>query len=257
MLALRAELAQTLLERGDLAQQRADARDGIHARFRHGAVCHAAAHGHARPHHAALLEAQLVLLGLADDRRVELAPDRGGAQVARADHVAFLVDERADDEPAPQVRAAPLERGGCDHRRRQAGFHIGGAAAIDAAVDQVGVERRVCPLGGIPLRHDVGVALEEQALARPLLAEHGEDVRPSGRHLVSFDVEAFPGEPAVDVVRDRSFGGGGIARANDAGNADEVTRECDDLVRVDAGEDVLHRDVHRLGAGATRAETTG
>jgi hypothetical protein len=45
------------------------------------------------------------------------------------------------------------------------------------------------PLGGIAFRHDVRVALEEQALAAALFTEPGDDVRASGRDVLDLEVE--------------------------------------------------------------------
>ncbi len=79
--AARAEPPQPSLERGHLAQQSAERADRVHAGLGHRAVRHAPVRGHARPHHAALLEAQLVLLGLADDGGVSSRPIARRAQV--------------------------------------------------------------------------------------------------------------------------------------------------------------------------------
>src|SRR5262245_22062481 len=162
---------------------------------------------HPRPHDAALLEAELVLLGLADDRRVELAPDRGRAQMLGADHVAFLVDQRADDEPAVERDAAALDRRRRHHPRRQAALHVGGAAPVDSAVDEIGAEGRMRPFGGVALGHDVGVTLEQKALAAPLLTEPRDDVRASWSDLLDLELEPLLDEPRLDVTGDRFLAG--------------------------------------------------
>ena len=115
---------------------------------------------------------------------VERAPERRRAQMLGADHVAFLVDQRADDEAPAEARATSLDGGGGDHRGGEAALHVGAAAAVDPAVDQVGAERRVAPLGRIALGDDVGVALEEQrrrrSSRRPTPARWGGRARPRG-----------------------------------------------------------------------------
>src|SRR5256885_11958304 len=54
------------------------------------------------PDDPALLEAELVLLGLADDGRIQLAADRGRAEVLDAEHVPLFVHERAQDQAAAE-----------------------------------------------------------------------------------------------------------------------------------------------------------
>src|SRR5439155_15703284 len=149
------------------------------------------------PDDAALLEADLILLGLADDRRGQLASERRRAEVSHPEHVAFLVDERADDETSVERRAASLDRRPGDHRGREAALHVGGPAPVDPAVDQLGAERRVRPLARIALGDDVGVALEQEAWAPVAVAEPGDDVGPSGRDLVDLDAEPLLSEPAL------------------------------------------------------------
>ena len=166
---------------------------------------------------------------------VERTPQRRGAQMLGADHVAFLVDQRADDEAAAETRATTLDGGGGDHRRGETTLHVGAAAAVDPAVDQVGAERRVAPLGGIALGDDVGVAFEEQRRAARL-ADPRQHVGPAGRDLVDLDLEALAAQPALHVGGDGGLGGGGIARADHAGDADQVTGELDELALVDTRE---------------------
>jgi hypothetical protein len=48
----------------------------------------------------------------------------------------------------------------------------------------------------------------------------------------------------VDVVRYGGFGGGGIIRADDTGDAHKVARERDELVRIDVGEDLFQSHVN-------------
>ena len=202
---------------------------------------HAAVDRDARPDHAPLLEAQLVLLGLADDRRAEPTADRGRAQVLDPEHVAFLVDERADDEAAVERGGASLDGDGRDHRRRQAALHVRGSPPVDAAVDQLGAERRVGPLGGVPLGHDVGVAFEEQARTVARFAEPRDDVRPARRHLLDFEIEPVLAEPLLDVTGDGGLGGRRIAGPDHARDPDEIAGELDQLVSVDTGQRVFER----------------
>src|SRR4029453_4639926 len=99
----------------------------------------------------------------------------------------------------------------------------------DPAVDQIGAERGMRPLGGIRLRHDVRVTLEEQALAAALLTEPGDDVRASGRDVLDLEVEPLLGEPGFHVAGNGGLGGIGVARTDDAGYPDKRSGEVDQL----------------------------
>ena len=231
-----AERAQAPLEPRDLGEQRAEGADRVHARLGHRAVRHPPADEDARPDDAALLEAQLVLLGLADDRGVELAAGRRRAEVLRAEHVALLVDQRADDELAAEGGAAPLDRRGGEHRGGEPALHVGRPASVDAPVHELGAEGRVRPLRRRALGDDVGVTLEQKALAAPLLAEPGDDVRPARRDLVDLEREAFFPKEGLDAAGDRGLVGARLARPHDARDPDELARQLDELVGIDAGE---------------------
>src|SRR5207247_9539819 len=125
--------------------------DRVRPRLGHRAGGHPAADQDARPDDTALLEANLVLLRLADDRRGKLAPERRRAEVARPEHVALLVGERADEETSVELRAASLDRRPGDHRGGEAALHVGGPAPVDPTVDQLGAERWARPLARIAL----------------------------------------------------------------------------------------------------------
>ena len=82
------------------------------------------------------------------------------------------------------------------------------------------------------------MALEQERGAGRGVTERGEDVGPAGGDLVDLDGESLGTQPALDVRGHRRLGRGGIARSHDAGNAHEVAGERDQLVGIDAGEDV-------------------
>ena len=233
--ALAAELAETALERGHLLQQGAERGDGIHAGLGHRPVSHAPANGDPRPDDAALLETHLVLLRLADDRRAQRTADRGRAEVLDADHLPFLVDERAEYESPAERRPAALDGGRCDHHRGDAALHVGGAPSVDAPVGHLGGEGRMRPLGRIAFRDDVRVAFQKEAASAFCLAEPGEHVGPAGRDLLHLEIKPLLGQPGFDVARDGRFGGRRISRTDDAGNANELSRELDELRFVDTG----------------------
>ncbi len=95
----------------------------------------------------------------AKERRI-----RRGDVSADADAALLLVDERREFDGPAQPGALK-----CCHRRKagcQAAFHIGGAAAVDAAVVDGGAERVLRP--ALADGDDVGVA--EQQKTRSLAA---------------------------------------------------------------------------------------
>ena len=79
---------------------------------------------------------------------------------------------------------------------------------------------------------------EQQRGAGLALAEDAEDVGAAGRDLVDLDLEALLTQPLLDVGGHAGLGGPGLARADHAGDAHEITGERDQLAFVDAGEDV-------------------
>jgi len=105
----------------------------------------------------------------------------------------------------------------------------------------------MCPGGGITFGHDVGVTFKEERRARAGLTEPRDDVRSAGSHGLNLDVEAFLGQPPFDVLGDRGFGGVGIAKTDDARDADQIARERDQLGGIDVSE----------GLGITRGGTKG
>jgi hypothetical protein len=135
-------------------------------------------------------------------------------------------------------------------------LHDRGAAPVDAPVRELGGEGRVRPLRRVALGDDVGVALEEQASPAALLAEPGDDVRSPRRGVVDLEREAFRGEPLLDAAGDRRLAGGRIARPHDARDADELPRQLDELVGIDALERGLENPPPRHG-GTIRAGRTG
>ena len=106
---------------------------------------HLAAHAEAGPDHAALDQTELVLLGLTDDGRIQLASHRGGDQMAGAEHAVFLVHERAHHELPAGLHARATKRRPRPPWRRPARLHVGGAAPVDAPVRELGAERRPAP----------------------------------------------------------------------------------------------------------------
>jgi hypothetical protein len=205
-------------------------------------MSHLAAHAEARPDDAALLEAQLVLLGLADDGGVELTADRGVDEVPHADHAVFLVDEGAHHELAPRRDPGADEGGGGDHGGGEPALHVGGAPPVDAAVHHLGPNGGQVQSGGIAFRHHVGMPFEEEAMpARRLLPDPPDDVRATRRHGLHFDPEALAPKPRLDERGDARLVGIGVTRAMHARDADQGSCQLDDLVGVDLGEERRQR----------------
>ena len=234
MWALAAELPQAALEARKLVEQRAERRDRIHSGLRHRPVGHTPVNRHSRPHDAALLQTELVLLGLADDRRVELAPDRCRAEMLGPEHVAFLVDQRADDEPTVDRDAAALDGRRRHHRRRQTALHVGGAAPVDPAVPHMAPEWIERPPGA--RRHHVEMAVEVHVGMRRASRLGPDDVdarvgarvlRPAFRGVI-LDIEPARREPRADQTGTIEVV---LARRVHRRHANERGREIDDLVR--------------------------
>jgi hypothetical protein len=250
-------LRSQALECGCGGQQPAEPCDRVDARLGHRPMGHLAAHAKPRPDDTALLEAQLVLLRLADDRGIELAPDRRGAEVPHADHAVLLVHQRAHHQLAPQRHARPLDGRRSDHRGGQPALHVRGPPAVDPVVHEIGRERQVRPLGGIALGYHVGVALEEEATsAGAPFAEPADDVGSPRSDRLHLDREVLAPEPAFDEGGDLGLGRGGIPGPVDTRDADEGSRQLHHLVRIDLAEDLRQRGHSQSGA-VIRSGTTG
>jgi hypothetical protein len=122
----------------------------------------------------------------------------------------------------------------------------GGAAAVEAAVDDVAAERVVRPVGGVALRDDVGVSLEQQGGAGESALDRGDHVGPAGRGLLD---QGRPAEVAHALGDQRRGGGLGLPglRTVDGGHAHERAGELDQALGVQA------RRRHRFGYTLTMA----
>ena len=154
------------LELGQPGQELARGGDRVHAGVRHRPVRHAAVDGDARPEDALLLEAELVLLRLADDGGGDAAAEGRRGEVLRAGHRVFLVHQRGDHEPPGDRDPGAAHGGRGHHRGRQPALHVRAAPPVELPVLDEPAPRRMAPGGGIALGHDVGVSLEAEGLAR-------------------------------------------------------------------------------------------
>jgi hypothetical protein len=160
------------LERVDRAQEALQRHDRVHARVRHRAVRHHAVHVHVNAQGALLVQAQLELLGFADDRAVHLAGPSLGDEVFDARHHPLLVDDEAQAQASGEVGGGALQRGERRDGGGDAGLHVGAAAAVEPLAAarvgfEVGAVRVAGPAGAVALGDHVGVALEHQRAVAP------------------------------------------------------------------------------------------
>ena len=101
---------------------------------------HLAGEVEAQPQRALGDVADLAALGLAADHAVDAVRAAAGDEVLGAGHHALLVDEGGEHDAAGE-RAAPREGVGREQHRRDAALHVGRAAAVQPAVDDLGAER--------------------------------------------------------------------------------------------------------------------
>jgi len=195
----------------------------------HRAVRDPAAHLDLAPPNAPVAQADAVLVQrfrndhMVDARLGEVATFRqpGDAGITAA----FLVDRSGDLDRPRQVRHRVDQRLHRDDRRRQATFHVTGAAAVDAVVDDLGGERVVGPAGA-GLDH-VDMAVEMHARPGPagLIARNhvgpwiGVGIAPSALGPQHGNLEPARLEAPAQIV---AAGGIGVARRIDGGDADQV-----------------------------------
>src|SRR5215207_2461201 len=220
--------------------------DGVDAAQGHRPVGHPAPDRDLYPQGALLLDAELVLLGFADDRSVD--PVRVPLFDERLDsaHHPLLVHRMAEDEIAGKRYARVLDRAHRHHGSRQIPLGVARTPSVDASPDPLGCERRVAPVLFPSLRNHVGVRLEEQGLPRTVALPDGPDVRTPGRHLVYMDLEAL----APEKVGDEPSGAFLIPilflGTVDTSDADEILGEARQLFLVDPGP---HRFEELAGPG--------
>ena len=125
----------------------------------------------------------------------------------RAHSGAFFLDHRLQMDAALRGQSRRLQRIQCVERCDGAGLHVAGAAAIEPAVLDGGLERRMLPHVQRAGGHDVAMALQDQRapgfLCGPIGADHGAGAREIGfdRTVAGQVLEiVLLDHPVVDLV---------------------------------------------------------
>src|SRR5215211_2314936 len=223
--------------------------DGVDAASGHGPVRHLAPHRDLDPQSALLLDAELVLLRLADDGAVHPFRVTPLDEAFDPGHHPLLVHRMAENDPAGKRHSRVLDRTHRHDRRSQVPLRVARAPPVDEIPYPLCLERRMPPVLRPPLGHHVGVRLEEQGLPRPLALPHRPDVRTSRRGLLNVNLEALAREAVSYEARDAIFVAIGFLGTVDARDADELPGEARQLLAVDS---VPHRcqKFLELGAGS-------
>src|SRR5690606_7797459 len=209
----------------EIVDQATRSQNGAGTAMRLAGMSRAADHARAKKIHSLVPGHQPHGGGFADDdqtRRREVRHDildhAGDPQAAD-----FLVVGHGDVDRPTKRPCRELRRQG--HRDGQEGFHVGGAAAIEAAV---------------PLRHDEGVAAPALALNRHDIAVAGQDdtaryLRTDGGEKISLGAFLVHCAPAARAVRGevafRPVDQRQIRALGDGGETDEP---CDQLPGIEA-----------------------
>src|SRR5215218_2963936 len=143
-------------------------RDGVDAAQRHRPMRHLSTDGYLDAQRALLLDAELVLLRLADNGAVHPFGVPSLDEALDSDHHPLLIHRVAEDEFARERNIRVLDRLDGHDRRRQVPLRVAGPPPVETVPDQLGPERRMLPVPSPPLGNHVGVRFEEQSLARPL-----------------------------------------------------------------------------------------
>ncbi len=230
---------QVRLQLGERGDDRRRGAVRVAALERHRAVGHAPEQVDAQPDRALGDVADLAAFRLAADRAVDPLAAAAGHEVPGAEHHPLLVDQRGDDDPARERSGADDGVGGEQHRRN-AGLHVGRAAAPDLAVAELGAERIDRPRRQVALGDHVGVALEHERAAGRVALDGGDHIGPA----VGDGVEARlpPERPhlGLDELGRRRLAQAAL-RVEHARDAHELARELDERIGVDRG----HRRRHQ------------
>ena len=156
----------------------------------------------AEPDRAELGAKQLVLHRLGDQAGVGAVAALERRQRAVAG--ALLLAHRLDEHVARRGEAGVAERVEREHHGRDADLHVVGAAAMHEAVFDQRLERRMAPLLQRPRRHDVDMALKDEAASfRGPLAFFG---RKRGHDLHGLGVVDIDDRRCARLALDRHLG---------------------------------------------------
>jgi hypothetical protein len=215
--------AKATVELLDPHEDVAHVRNGVDAEIGAGAVRSAALRLDLEADEALVGEREPHLGGLGDDGRVRAVALR---HPCRADAGDLFVADGRDDDVARQPGPRRVRSG--EHDRCEARLHVVGAAPVQAAVLDRGLE------GPVHARDAdrVHVRVQEQGLSAPGAPRDPDGVETSRRHLFHVDVEARPLQPPGHEARDLPLPG----RALDQVGVDRIDAN---EVREQVGE---HRD---------------
>src|SRR5215211_3241542 len=207
--------------------------DGVDAASGHRPVRHPAPHRDLDPQSALLLDAELVLLRLADDGTVHPFRVTPLDEAFDPGHHPLLVHRMAENDLARKRHSRVPDRRHRHNRRSQVPLRVARASTVDALPDPLTPERWMAPVLRPSLGHHVGVRLEEQGLPRPLALPDRPDVRTPRRDLLRMDLETFALEVVRDEPGDAIFVASGFLGTVDARDADELLSEARQLLAVD------------------------
>ena len=206
---------------------------GVDAGERHGAMGHLPVDPDDCPHRPLHAQAKLVLLRLADQRRVHVVGMAPLDEVLDADHHPFFVAYDAQADLAPK-RGSALE----DRLRRhqvhgKARLHVARTPAVQLPVVDLAAEGVVAPGAALALGHHVGVPFEHQALPGSARVQGGDHVLPPRLHFFDQRLHSqLPLDPAGHKGHGLTLGVSGF-RADDAVDAHEVPGQLHQFLLVD------------------------
>src|SRR5262249_30479942 len=169
---------------------------------------------------------------------------------SRRRHTRLVSDWSSDvcsSDLAAQGHARALEGEGGEDARGDAGLHVEDAVAEDVAVGDPRRERIARPPAGQGIDVDVAVQHDGAPPSRP--GEPGYRLLAPRLDLLQFGGEALIAQIVGEPLRARRLLG------REGGDADQLRGEADDLLLVDAVED-LPLDVGQGGDGHGRADSS-
>ncbi|MCD6054042.1 MAG: hypothetical protein K0Q96_1234 [Rubrobacteraceae bacterium] len=223
-------------------------RNRVDAALRHCPVRHRSAQGNFHPERALLRDAELVLLGLADNGGVHSYCVASLDERLDSGHHPLFIHRMTEYQPASERGTGVPNSTHGNYGRRQISLGVACPAPVDTLSIFLCTERRMIPVLRVSFRHHVRVRLEEQGLPLTISLPHGPHVRTARRDLLGFHLETR----ALQVVCDEP----GYARlvsvklfgTVDARDADEFSCQVHEFLAVDPiqyiFEHSLELDVH-------------
>ena len=193
--AMRCARTQVLFERIEIDEHAAHAHVRVDAQIEAAAVGRPPLRRHLEPRKTLVRKADVEGGRLGDDGRVRVV---AGHEVLGSQARVLLVGDRRQQDFSA-MRAPRLgQRLDCAHHRREAAFHIEGAAAVEPAVTNLARERFVHP----PDVHRVRMGIEHERPAGTRAPQPGHNAHPARLRLVVVDLGANRLHRRADVLRD-------------------------------------------------------